>query len=81
MFLNILADAEMEHSGAGQEQFEDADKWHHWYYHITWQHFPITQDHTEDILSIKIDGRLICDARLHFASNILGSDPWRVETA
>jgi len=26
LFLNILADAEMEHSGAGQEQFEDADK-------------------------------------------------------
>jgi len=25
-FHNILADAEMEHNGADQEQFEDADK-------------------------------------------------------
>lgn len=62
----------MEHNGADQEQFEDADKWHH--IMITWQHFTVTQKHTKDILLVNIKGRLICDALL-FASNILDSIP------
>lgn len=63
----------MEHNGVDQEQFEDADKWPRIV--IARQHFSITQKHiqyTEEILSIKIEWRLICDAWL-FASNILGS--------
>ena len=70
----ILADAEMENNGVDQEQFEDADKWPHII--IARQHFSITQEHiqTEDILSIKIEGRLICDAWL-LVSNILGPFP------